>query len=168
MNRRPNWPLENTSESESRQLNFVLIAGTFGGPVDRETQWGWFYRPLDHSKRTSPGMAIWSLPVMRSAHLCVRLPCPDNEPLAPYSSDLFCSLCFWYISQPQAVVIFMHKTQAFLCCDGSLKEVESSDLSLWSQRIRSTNVSTSHTMEAREISREAFSSLSRHCWKYGS
>lgn len=83
-------------------------------------------------------------------------------------TDLFCSLCFCYILQSRAVMIFIQKTETFLCYDGSLKEVGASDLSLWSQRIRSTNVAISHILGTTEICREAASSLSSHCWKYDS
>lgn len=87
--------------------------------------------------------------------------------LLPFKkTDLFCSLCFCYTIQPQAVMMFIQKTETFLCYDGSLEEVGVNDLSLWSQRIRSTNVAISHIMGATEISREAASSLSSHCWKH--
>jgi hypothetical protein len=45
-------------------------------------------------------------------------------------TDLFSSLYFCYIIQSQAVMIFIHKTETFLCYDGRLKEVGADDLSL--------------------------------------
>ena len=44
-------------------------------------------------------------------------------------SNLFSNSHFCYILQSQAVMIFIHKTETFLCYDGSLKEVGTGNLS---------------------------------------
>lgn len=69
-------------------------------------------------------------------------------------TDLFSSFHFCYITQSRALMIFIHKTETFLCYEGSLREVRASGLSLWSQRITSINFSVSLRMEASEISRK--------------
>lgn len=124
-------------------------------------QWDCFHRPLAHCKCTSQDLTLWKWPVhalnssayltatSRSwATLFTLLPLKKNDRLS--------SLHFCYIIQSQAVMMFKHKTETFLCSDGTLKEAGANDLSLWSQRITSKKFSVLLRIGSAEISRVLF------------
>lgn len=127
-------------------------------------QWDCFHRPLVHCKCISQDLTLWKWPVhalnssayltatSRSwATLFTLLPLKKTAQLS--------RLHFCYIIQSQAVMIFKHKTETFLCSDGTLKEAEANDLSLWSQRITSKTCSVLLRIGAAEISRKSSLSL---------
>lgn len=72
-------------------------------------------------------------------------------------TDLLSNLHFCYILQSQAAMRFIHRTEPFLFCDGSLKEVGANDLSLCSQRKTSTIFSVLLRMGAGEMNIKASS-----------
>lgn len=115
-------------------LFFFSLLFPFWRLHQQKMQCDCFYRSLAHYKCSCQDLAVWNGQFMHLTHLCVfdflfQIMSCSLHLFSLKKTDLFSNLHFCYILQSQAVMIFIHKTETFLCYDGHSKEIGTSNLS---------------------------------------